>query len=493
MPSAVVHRCRSCGTTAQRWMGRCAGCGEWNSLEVRALPRAGAGGLGAGRADGGAAEGPRRLADVDPDGAQPVTTGLVELDRVLGGGLVPGSATLLFGEPGTGKSTLLLQVLAAAAAGDAALLVSAEESAAQVRARAARLGPLPDRLLVHATTDLDEAEEAVTATGARLVVVDSVHTLADRELPAPPGSLAQVRSSADRLARLARRTSAAVVLVGHVTKEGGPAGPRALEHLVDTVVCLEGDRYHRLRLLRALKHRFGPTGEVGMLEMSSGGLQAVPDPGALVLGDRLGDVPGSAVAPLLEGSRPVLVELQVLACSGGGGAGRRSVQGLDPRRVAAVAAVLECRAGVGVGGLELFVSAVGGLRVGEPAADLPLALALASAVAGHPLPGGLVAFGEVGLAGELRQVPGADRRLAEAARLGFVRAVVPARTPPGPRGMDVVAVGSLAEAVAAAYRLGRRPDPSPPPRPALVDVAGRAGGQAPAGSGSSTWVMRAAR
>lgn len=448
-------------------MGRCPGCGEWNSLEVSALPRGGVSGLGAGPADEGATDGPRRLADVDPDGARPVPTGLVEVDRVLGGGLVPGSATLLFGEPGTGKSTLLLQVLAAAAADRAALLVSAEESAAQVRARAARLGSLPDRLLVHATTDLDDAEAAVVATGARLVVVDSVHTLADGELPAPPGSLAQVRSAADRLARLARRTGAAVVLVGHVTKEGGPAGPRALEHLVDTVVCLEGDRYHRLRLLRALKHRFGPTGEVGMLEMSSGGLRAVPDPGALVLGDRLGDVPGSAVAPLLEGSRPVLVELQVLACAGA--AGRRSVQGLDPRRVATVAAVLECRAGVGLGDLELFVSAVGGLRVGEPAADLPLALALASAVAGYPLPGGLIAFGEVGLAGELRQVSGSDRRLAEAARLGFGRAVVPARTPPGPPGMDVLRVGSLAEAVAAAYRPVRHPGRSSAP-PALVDA-----------------------
>jgi len=451
-------------------MGRCPGCGEWNSLEASALPRGGVSGPGAGAADeGSATDGPRRLADVDPDGARPVPTGLGEVDRVLGGGLVPGSATLLFGEPGTGKSTLLLQVLAAAAVGEAALLVSAEESAAQVRARAARLGSLPDRLLVHATTDLDDAEAAVVATGARLVVVDSVHTLADGELPAPPGSLAQVRSAADRLARLARRTRAAVVLVGHVTKEGGPAGPRALEHLVDTVVCLEGDRYHRLRLLRALKHRFGSTGEVGMFEMSPGGLRAVPDPGALVLGDRLGDVPGSAVAPLLEGSRPVLVELQVLACSGAGGAGRRNVQGLDPRRVATVAAVLECRAGVGLGDLELFFSAVGGLRVGEPAADLPLALALASAVAGYPLPGGLVAFGEVGLAGELRQVPGADRRLAEAARLGFGRAVVPARTPPGPPGMDVLAVGSLAEAVAAAYRPVRRPDRSSAP-PALVDA-----------------------
>lgn len=467
MPPVVVHRCRLCGASSQQWMGRCPDCGEWNSLEQCALPPAG---LRASRPGGSDdAGGPRPLADVDPDGARAAPTGLSEVDRVLGGGLVPGSATLLFGEPGTGKSTLLLQVLAAAAAGATVLLVSAEESVAQVRARAGRLGPLPDRLLVHATTDLDDVEIAVTATGARLVVVDSVHTLADSAVPAPPGSLAQVRGAADRLARLARRGGAAVVLVGHVTKEGGPAGPRALEHLVDTVLCLEGDRHHRLRLLRALKHRFGPTGEVGLLEMASDGLQAVPDPGALVLGDRLADVPGSAVAPLLQGSRPVLVELQVLACAGGSGAGRRTVQGLDPRRVSTVGAVLECRAGVAIGDLEIFVSAVGGLRVTEPAADLPLALAMASAVAGHPLPAGLIAVGEVGLAGEIRQVPGIERRLAEASRLGFTRAVVPARSPAGPPGVSLYRVGSLAEALATANRL--RHQQGPPADPARLPSA----------------------
>jgi DNA repair protein RadA/Sms len=405
-----------------------------------------------------AEEGPCPLAEVDPDGARPEPTGLAEVDRVLGGGLVPGSATLLFGEPGTGKSTLLLQVLAGVAARSTALLVSAEESAAQVRARAGRLGPLPDRLLVHATTDLDDAESAAATTGADLVVVDSVHTLADPSVSASPGSLAQVRATAERLARFARRAGAAVVLVGHVTKDGGPAGPRTLEHLVDTVLCLEGDRHQRLRLLRALKHRFGPTGEVGLLEMTGDGMQAVPDPGWLLLGDRPGDVPGSSVASLLQGSRPVLVELQVLACAGGGGAGRRTVQGLEARRVATVGAVLECRAGVALGDLEMFFSAVGGLRVTEPAADLPLALAMASAVSGYPLPGGLVAFGEIGLAGEVRQVPGAERRLAEAARLGFTRAVVPARTAPGAPGMALHPVSTLAEAVAAAYQLGPRPD-----------------------------------
>lgn len=461
----LVHRCRSCGACVQRWLGRCPSCGEWNSLQAQAAPPrppGAAGGRGTGEAGGGEPAGPRPLADVDPSGARPVPTGLAEVDRVLGGGLVPGSLTLLYGEPGAGKSTLLLQVLASMASAATVLLVSAEETAAQVRARAERLGPLPPRLLVYATTDLDALEAAVWASETALVVVDSVHTVADRALAGPPGSLVQVRGCADRLVRTARESAAAVVVVGHVTKEGAPAGPRALEHLVDTVLCLDGDRHHRLRLLRSVKHRFGPAGEVGLLEMAPGGLRQVPDPAPLLLGDRLPAVPGSAVTPLLHGSRPLLVEVQALACAGGAAQpGRRTVQGLDPRRAATVAAVLECRVGVGVGEVELYLSAVGGVRAHEPAVDLPLALAVASAVAGHPLPADLVSMGEVGLAGEVRQVRGAERRLAEAARLGFRRAVVPASTPPGPAGLELHRVTSLAEAVGVAGTLHRRTAPRP--------------------------------
>jgi len=425
---------------------------------------------GAGRT--GAAEArPVPLASVDPTAGRPHPTGIGEVDRVLGGGLLAGSVTLVFGEPGVGKSTLLLQVLAAAAGGGrTALLVSAEESAVQVRSRAGRLGPLPGSLLVSATSDLAAADDAVGSLGPDLVVVDSIQTVADPAVAGPAGSLAQVRACADRLTRRAKEQGTTVVLVGQVTKDGDLAGPRALEHLVDTVLAIEGDRHHSLRLLRAVKHRFGATGEVGLFELGDLGMRAVDDPGPLLLGDRRAEVAGSAVAPLLQGSRPLLVELQALAASGAPGGPRRNTQGVDPRRLAMVLAVLECRAGVALGPVELFVSAAGGIRAVEPAADLPLALALASAADGTALPEDLVSFGEIGLAGEVRSVPGAPRRLAEAARLGFTRALVPAGGPPGPPGVRVVPVRTVAEAVRAA----RVPTGADGP-----DGAGGAGRRAP--------------
>jgi DNA repair protein RadA/Sms len=464
---ATTHLCRACGAVAQRWVGRCPECGEWNSLEEWSARRArsgahrsggGVGGVPRARVDvSGAAwssGGPVPLADVDLGDCRPSPTGIGEVDRVLAGGLLAGSVTLVFGEPGVGKSTLLLQVLAAAAGrGRTVLLVSAEESAAQVRVRAERFGHVPPGLLVLATSDLGEAEHAVVQLAPDLVVVDSIQTMGDPDVAGVPGTLSQVRACTDRLARLARDCSASVVLVGHVTKEGGMAGPRVLEHLVDTVISFEGDRHHSLRTLRAVKHRFGPTGEVGLFEMGEAGLVDVADPGPLLLGDRRPDVPGSVVTALLQGRRPLLVEVQALACTGAPGAFRRSVQGVDPRRLAAVIAVLECRAGVDVGPLELFLSAAGGIRAVEPAADMPLALAVASAAAGVPFPADLVSFGEVGLAGEVRQVPGTDRRLAEAGRLGFTRALVPASTPRGPGSVSLVRVRTVAEALAAALRL----------------------------------------
>lgn len=443
---------------AGRWVGRCPECGEWNSLEHWVPPRARPGtGSSLGGPLGG--PGPVSLAEVDPDACRPLPTGLPELDRVLSGGLVAGSVTLVYGEPGAGKSTLLLQVLASVAAGGAeVLLASAEESVAQVRARAQRLGPVPRGLMVVAATEVGDVEEAVASLGPQLVVVDSVQALIDPAAGGGPGTVGQVRACVDRLARQAREGGAPLVLVGQVTKDGALAGPRALEHLVDTVVALEGDRHHSLRLLRAVKHRFGTTGEVGLFEMGSSGLEEVADPGPLLLGDRQTDVPGSVVVPVLEGRRPLLVEIQALACAGVPGPPRRNVQGLDPRRLAALAAVLECRAGIELGSVELFASATGGVRVTEPAADLAVALALASAVAGVPCPADLVSCGEVGLAGEVRQVPGIERRLGEAARLGFTRALVPASGPDGHRGMTVVRVGTVAAAVTAALRLRREED-----------------------------------
>ena len=392
------------------------------------------------------------LHDVDPAQSGPVPTGLGELDRVLGGGLVPGSVTLLGGEPGVGKSTLLLQVLTSmAATGACVLLVSAEESAQQVRRRAERLGPLPAGLLVLDSSDLSSLPAVLHDIAPALVVVDSIQAVADPGVSGTPGSLGQVRACTDLVVHLAKLHRVAFVLVGHVTKEGILAGPRTLEHLVDTVLGVEGDRHHALRTVRATKHRFGPTGELGLFEMNDTGLAAVTDPYRLLLGDRRPGAPGSTVLPAVQGQRALLVELQALtARSGAETPSRRSAQGVDGGRLALLLAVLEQRAGVALARTDVFASAVGGLRVVEPAADLALALAVASAVADRPLPPDLVVFGEVGLGGEIRQVPHAPRRLAEAARVGFRHALVPESCPDGPPGMEVVHVRSLAQAVALA-------------------------------------------
>ena len=376
---------------------------------------------------------------------------------MLGGGVVGGSVTLLFGPPGIGKSTLLFQVLCAVAAeGEEVLLASAEESLAQVRGRAARLGDVPARLLALEGSDLDVIETGIEIHSPALVVVDSLQSIADPALSQPAGSLAQVRVCVERLTRLAKATGVPIVLVGHVTKDGDLAGPRAVEHVVDTVLSFDGDRHHALRVLTSVKHRFGATGEVGIFEMRDNGLRAVPDPGPFMLGDRMIGVPGSVVLPVLQGRRPLLVEVQALlgpGGSGGNGTPRPQALGLDAARASLLLAVLSCRTATGaVLGKpppEFFVAAVGGISVTEPAADLAIALAMASVANGRPVPADLVAFGELGLAGELRMVPGADRRLAEAHRAGFMAAIVPASTPleSVPKGMYVAGVHTLAEAL----------------------------------------------
>jgi DNA repair protein RadA/Sms len=401
------------------------------------------------------------LAGVDVAAAAPRATGLGELDRVLGGGLVPGSVTLLGGEPGVGKSTLLLQVLrAVAATGSPVVLVSAEESAAQVRLRAERLGPVPPSLLViddgdvRAVSSLDGAPE--------LVVVDSIQAVAHPDTVGLPGSVAQVRACAEHLVRLAKDGATPFVLVGHVTKDGALAGPRVLEHLVDTVVTVEGDRHHALRLVRATKHRFGPTGELGLFAMGEAGLEAVVDPYRLLLGDRRPGTPGSAVLPAVEGQRALLVEIQALSAPAAGGSApaRRSAQGVDGGRLGLLLAVLEQHVGLVLGHTDVFASAVGGIRVTEPAADLAVVLAVASAVTGRALAPDVVAFGEVGLGGEIRQVPHAPFRLAEAVRTGFRRAVVPASCPPASPDLELLPAGTLAEAVVLALG-GTAPAPAP--------------------------------
>jgi DNA repair protein RadA/Sms len=427
------------------------------------------------------------LRDVGTDSARPLPTGVGELDRVLGGGVVAGSVTLLFGPPGIGKSTLLFQVLSSVAAtGVDVMLASAEESLAQVGGRAGRIGAVPPHLLALEGYDVDAIEAAVSLHRPALVVVDSLQSIADPLLAQPAGSMAQVRACIERLTRLAKSAGVPVVLVGHVTKDGDLAGPRAVEHLVDTVLSFDGDRHHALRVLTSVKHRFGPAGEVGIFEMRDDGLRAVPDPGPLMLGDRMTGVPGSVVVPALQGRRPLLVEVQALLGPGGAATGhagtghghghgaqaaqaarpRAHALGLDPGRVSLLLAVLACRTAEEVPiPADVFVAAVGGISVSEPAADLAVALALASVARGRVVPANLVAFGELGLAGEVRLVPGADRRLAEAQRAGFTRAVVPFSTPldVAPDGVTVHRVRTLDDALTRVF--SREPAAAPDTMP----------------------------
>ena len=441
----TVQRCGACGATSPQWTGRCPTCGEWNSLAEERVETAPPSVGGAGPPPAVALP----ITTVDGTRAEPVATAIAELDRVLGGGLVPGSVTLLGGEPGAGKSTLLLSAAAASARqGRRALYVSAEEGEHQVRGRAQRLGALEPDLWLLAETVLPNVVAALDTVRPDLVVIDSIQTVVDPELGSAPGSVVQVRECAHRLVQEARRRQMAVLLVGHVTKDGTLAGPRVLEHVVDTVLSFDGDRHHALRLLRAVKHRFGPTHELGVFEMTAGGRVGVADPSGMLLADRRCGVPGSVVVPAIEGQRPLLVEIQALVTSSP--LGRRSAQGVDPGRLSMLLAVLSERAGIPFGTSDVYVSAVGGVRLDEPGADLATCLALSSAQTGMAVAPTLVACGEVGLGGELRQVGQTPRRLAEAARLGFTHAIVPASAPNGVTGIEIQRVGSLAEAVALA-------------------------------------------
>lgn len=457
--------CQSCGAAVLRWEGQCRTCGEWNTLVetvAREAPRhrptaarAGASPVALAQADDGADE-VRRL------------IGIGELDRVLGGGLVAGSVVLLGGEPGIGKSTLLLQLAAGVATGVEAgtgprvppvtvLYATGEESARQVRLRAARLGlasgPVGEAISVVAETSVGRIVDLARAERPGLLIVDSVQTVASDELDGPPGSVGQVREATLRLMELAKADSIPVVLAGHVTKDGTLAGPKTLEHLVDVVLSIEGDRTGGLRLLRAAKNRYGSTEEVGVFEMGDRGLAEVADPARAFLAEHDAPASGSVVAPILEGSRPLLVEVQALVAPTAAPTPRRTASGVDQNRLALLVAVLGRRAGIGLSGHDVYANLAGGLSVTEPGLDLPLAVALASSLRDLPLVPGTVAIGEVGLLGELRSVGGLDRRLKEAARLGFTRAIVPRSSrgqPPTPPGIEVVVVGSLAEAIRAA-------------------------------------------
>ena len=456
----TIFRCGACGAGQAKWAGRCPSCAEWNTLAeeldgpavpVRALAPS---------------EPAVPIGTVDDSEWAMVPSGIAELDRVLGGGFVRGSVTLLGGEPGIGKSTLLLQLLASMArSGSRCLLVSGEESPQQVRLRATRLGAIAADLWLAAETSLPAALGQVDAVNPAVLVIDSIQTIADPALASAPGSVGQVRECANALVRLAKDRGITVLLIGHVTKEGTLAGPRALEHVVDTVLSFEGDRHHALRLLRASKHRFGATGELGLFEMHEEGLRGVADPGALFLGDRSHGASGSIVACAMEGQRPLMVELQALVSTSPLAMPRRNVQGVDTNRVALLLAVLEQRAQLKLAFCDVFASAVGGVRVTEPAGDLALALALASALGEQPLPHDLVAVGEVGLAGEIRSVVHLERRLAEAARLGFSTAVVPLSAPSVESPIELIRVGTVGDAIErfdlrtrAGERKGQRPD-----------------------------------
>jgi len=455
MKTRSVHRCGECGAESPRWLGRCPECGVWGSLAEVSVSRArGAASLaapGAGTITPVPIT-PVPITEVARNAAERLATGVGELDRVLGGGLVPGSVTLLVGEPGMGKSTLLLQALGRlAASGARCLLIGAEESSEQVRMRAERVGSLHPGLLLADTTSLDRVRAHIDDVGPAVLAIDSIQAISDPELPGAPGSITQVRECAHALTRLAKERGIPTILVGHVTKEGTLAGPRALEHVVDTVLSFDGDRHHTLRFLHALKHRFGATTELGLLEMQSDGLADVPDASALFLSDRRPDAPGSVVAPVVEGSRPLLVEVQALVAPTAAPMPRRSATGLDSARLALLLAVLQQRAGVQVAEAEVYASVAGGVRVSEPGVDLAVALAVAGAHHGHVVAPDTVVLGEIGLGGELRQVPQAARRLAEAARLGFTRAIGPLSLPTV-AGIRVTPVATLADALDVAYR-----------------------------------------
>jgi DNA repair protein RadA/Sms len=462
--------CSACGNEESRWFGRCAACGAWNTA-TEAPATAAAGGARPARAGrgrwtppaGARPAVPRPLAEVEAGAAERVATGLGEFDRVLGGGMMPGSLVLVGGDPGIGKSTLLLQLAAAlAAAGRRVLYVSGEESEEQVRLRATRLGPVPDPLLILTETDLEQVLAAAAAVTPQAMVIDSIQTLSRADLEGGPGTVTQVRECALALLHFAKGSRTTVFLVGHVTKEGAVAGPRVLEHMVDAVLYLEGERYQHYRVLRAAKNRFGSTNELGVYEMLDDGLREVANPSEAFLSHpagrgqpgAAGPEPGAAVVASIEGSRPLLVEVQALVATSFYGTPQRVTSGYDPRRLAVLLAVLERRVGLRLGRHDVFVTVTGGLTLDEPGTDLGVALAVASSFLSRPVLEGTLALGEVSLSGELRRVARVEARVREAAQLGFRRAGVPAlqagdARAAAPPGFEIVPLATLREGIRA--------------------------------------------
>jgi DNA repair protein RadA/Sms len=436
-----AYVCSSCGATALKWMGMCPSCGEAGTLSEQAAER--------GVRSSGPAAAPVALARVEARESERLSSGLPELDRVLGGGLVVGQVALIGGDPGIGKSTLLLQSLAALGASRKVVYVSGEESAEQVALRARRLGLDAQGIGLLAEIQLERILGALEAARPEVAVVDSIQTLWSETLQSAPGSVAQVRECAAQLARHAKKTGTALFIIGHVTKEGSIAGPRVLEHIVDTVLYFEGDPNSAFRLVRAIKNRFGAVNELGVFAMTDKGLRAVSNPSALFLQRHEKDVAGSCVLATLEGTRPLLVEIQALVDAAHAPNPRRLSVGLEQNRLAMLLAVLHRHAGVATMDQDVFVNAVGGVRIGEPAADLAVALAIVSSLTDRPIPGKVVAFGEIGLAGEVRPAPRGQDRLKEAAKLGFEKALVPkANAPKGKiADIEVISVERIDQAV----------------------------------------------
>jgi len=447
--------CQNCGAAAPRWQGKCEACGEWNTLTEEGAERPAGPGRKAGKG---------RLFALEPltgeaHEAPRLACGLAELDRVTGGGFVRGSVLLMAGDPGIGKSTLLIQATAALArAGHRAVYISGEEAVAQVRLRAERLG-LREAVELAAETSVEDIVATLSeGKTPRLIVIDSIQTMWTELVESAPGTVTQVRGAAQALIRYAKRSGAAIILVGHVTKDGQIAGPRVVEHMVDAVLSFEGEGSHQFRILRAVKNRFGPTDEIGVFEMTGSGLREVANPSELFLSARDLGQPGTAVFAGIEGTRPLLVEIQALVAPTSLGTPRRAVVGWDPSRLSMVLAVLEAHCGVKLGGHDVYLNVAGGLRIQEPAADLAAAAALISSLANAPLPADAVYFGEVSLSGAIRPVAQTAARLKEAAKLGFARAVVPdaGRTEAAEPGLKVTDVASLASLVADIAARGGR-------------------------------------
>ncbi|MBY6276543.1 DNA repair protein RadA [Symbiobacterium thermophilum] len=416
--------CQECGYESPRWMGRCPGCGAWNTMVEE--PVNPPGGRGLLTSDPGTGGPPLAIGEVETEDAQRLETGMDELDRVLGGGIVPGSFVLVGGDPGIGKSTLLLQLAAAVARQHGTVLyASGEESARQIRMRADRLGTIHPRLLVLAETNLEAIAHHAAQVAPRLLIVDSIQTVFRPDLPSAPGSVSQVRECAAQLLRVAKGQNLAIFIVGHVTKEGSLAGPRVLEHIVDTVLYFEGDRHASFRILRAVKNRFGSTNEIGIFEMRDAGLAPVGNASQLFLAERPVEVAGSVVMPAMEGTRPLLVEVQALVSASTFVTPRRTAEGIDLNRLQLIIAVLEKRVGLLLGNHDAYVKVAGGVRLAEPAIDLALAVALASSFRDQPPDPRTVVVGEVGLAGEVRAVSRIDQRIREAEKMGFDRMVLP--------------------------------------------------------------------